>query len=173
MGTRSHAIGEVFHICPICLAQARLLRRTLVLPHLTSCPTHQVALHSRCVCGTPLFLDLQGHQPFVCFLCGLDWGRLPLIATAPEVAARERELWALYAFFLSKGTYELKHSALSLLRSSLLAHPSLLWTHIDGGLFFRATQRQDLLPLGDLVDLLVTFGISPDDIERNALTDPA
>src|SRR6266852_2233977 len=50
-----------FHVCPLCLVEARLLLRTLTLPHITSCPEHHVALVGMCKCGTPLRL-----------LCGLD-----------------------------------------------------------------------------------------------------
>src|SRR6266849_1933612 len=45
-----------FHVCPLCLVEARLLLRTLTLPHITSCPEHHVALVGMCKCGTPLRL---------------------------------------------------------------------------------------------------------------------
>src|SRR5713226_2858207 len=101
-----------FHICPLCLMQARLLRRTVMLPHLKYCPVHHIAFHTHCSCGWPLILFAQGKQPFLCFACGLDWARLPHLQLPPDRVTLERDLWALYELFLLKGTRSLKASAL-------------------------------------------------------------
>ena len=103
-------MGVVFHFCPECLAEGRMLRRTLVLPHITCCPLHQMQLQSTCDCckgelprkyGHPL-LDLiegffegiyvggvgqdlfsSGNKPFTCRECGLDWAQFPRRSAAP------------------------------------------------------------------------------------------
>jgi TniQ len=47
----------LFHFCPVCVAESRMLRRTLTLPHLQSCLIHHVALSSRCECGNNLTVE--------------------------------------------------------------------------------------------------------------------
>jgi TniQ len=173
MGHRSSATREKFHICPVCIAQTRLLQRTVVLPHLKYCPTHHVAFSTHCLCGSPLFLDQRGQRPFTCFTCGESWARLPRLSPAPEVAIVQRDLRTLYAFFLVHGTSDLLRSALSLIRYSFRTHRSLTLELVSGRTCFVPTERLDFLALGDMVDLLVTLGISPDDIMRNTLISPS
>src|SRR5947209_2884797 len=96
LGNRASATLVGFHICPICIAQARLLRRTAVLPHLKYCPTHHVAFHTHCTCGTPLILFCRGKLPFRCFTCGLDWAQLSHLRPSPDEMQRESDLWDLY-----------------------------------------------------------------------------
>jgi hypothetical protein len=172
IGNRVSATLVGFHICPICIAQARLLRRTAVLPHLKYCPTHHVAFHTHCTCGTPLILFSRGQQPFTCFTCGLDWVQLPHIPLAQREAKREQDLWALYDFFLAKGTNELKRSALSLVRQYFKIHQPLALKLTSGKTVSGLTGSLDLLSLGYAVDLLVSLGISPDDIMHNAPISP-
>src|SRR5437764_9019919 len=76
-----------FHVCPACLAQHRLLGRTLVLPHLKYCPFHQIAFQTHCQCGCALLLFHQEMLPFTCYMCGLDWKYLPQIPIAPDCGA--------------------------------------------------------------------------------------
>jgi hypothetical protein len=172
IGNRASATVIGFHICPICVAQARLLRRTAVLPHLKSCPTHHIAFHTHCTCGTPLLLFTRRQQPFVCFTCGLDWARLPHIQLNPDQETRERDLWALYEFFLVKGTNELKASALSLVRHSVKTRHPLPSKLVSGRTLFALTGEMDHFSLGYVVDLLVSLGISPHDIQHNPLSQP-
>ena len=172
IGNRASATVVGFHICPMCIAQARLLRRTVVLPHLKYCPIHHVAFQTHCPCGSPLILFTRRQQPFACFTCGLDWARLPRIEPPAEEARLERDLWTLYEFFLLKGTKELKTAALSLIRHFVKTHQPLALKLTSGRILLKLTASLDLLSLGYVVDLLVSLGISPDDITRNALISP-
>jgi len=169
IGNPASATMVGFHICPICIEQARLLRRTAVLPHLKYCPTHHVAFHTHCTCGSPLILFTRRQQPFVCFTCGLDWAQLPHIQPDPEETMLESDLWALYEFFLVKGTKELKTVALSLVRDFVKTHRPFPLKLMSGRTLFALTSNLDLFSLGYVVDLLVSFGISPDEIMHHAL----
>jgi hypothetical protein len=169
LGNRASATLVGFHICPICIAQARLLRRTAVLPHLKYCPTHQVAFHTHCTCGTPLILFSRGQQPFACFTCGLDWARLPYLQPTQREAILEQNLWTLYEFLLVKGTKELRRTALSLVRQYIKTYQPFPLKLISGRTLFTLTSSLDLLSLGYVVDLLVSLGISPNDILHNAV----
>jgi TniQ len=172
IGNRASATVVGFHVCPICIAQARLLRRTAVLPHLKYCPTHHVAFHTHCTCGSPLILFTRRQQPFVCFTCGLDWAQLPQIQPTQRETMLERDLWILYEFFLVKGTKELKASALSLVRDSVKTQQLLPLKLISGRTLSMLTGNLDNFSLGYVVDILISLGISPDDIMRNALISP-
>ena len=153
-----------FHICPLCMVQARLLRRTVMLPYLKSCPVHHIAFHTHCTCGWPLILFSRGKQPFLCFACGLDWARLPHIQLPPDQATLERDLWALYEFFLLKGTSSLKASALRLAIPRMREHEPFE-LKLAGRRVKRVTTRTlDRLSLRYLVDILVSVGISLNDI---------
>src|SRR5260370_1079899 len=143
IGNRANATVIGFHICPICIAQARLLRRTAVLPHLKYCPTHHVAFQTRCTCGSPLILFSRGQRPFACFTCGLDWAQLPHVQPNPEEARLERDLWTLYDFFLVKATKELKASALSLVRKSVKTHPPFPLKLVSGRTLVALTASLD------------------------------
>lgn len=71
---RPRFLGELpaFHLCPACIAEARLLRRTLTLPYITICPQHHVYLIEQCLCGRPLSLFRRQDSPFTCFHCRQD-----------------------------------------------------------------------------------------------------
>lgn len=170
VGNRASATVVGFRICPLCIAQARLLRRTALLPHLNSCPTHHVAFQTHCTCGAPLILFTRRQRPFLCFACGLDWARLPPLQLSPDQEMREHDLWTLYEFFLVKGTNELKTAALSLVRHYVKTHQPLTLKLVSGRTLFALTASLDLLSLGYVVDLLVSLGISPKDIERTMLS---
>lgn len=107
------ALNRAFrlHVCPACLAQRRLLRRTLVLPHLTLCPAHQVILQSHCICGAALELFSPLAAPFTCQCCGVEWARLPQIEATPERLKVDQRLYAWYMVFLAHGTPQLVRAA--------------------------------------------------------------
>jgi hypothetical protein len=65
------------HFCPVCVAENRMLKRTLMLAHLTACPQHQVTFVSTCPCGNTQRLFSIQTQPFTCDRCGLDWKQFP------------------------------------------------------------------------------------------------
>lgn len=159
-----------FHICPLCLVQDRLLRRTIMIPHLKYCPTHHIAFHTHCACGCPLLLFSQGKRPFQCFVCGLDWTQLPCIQLLADQGMLEQDLWALYEFFLFKGTNELRAFALHLARPHMREH-ELFELKLSGRRVKPITMRAlDTLSLKYLVDILVSVGISPKDIADGALS---
>src|SRR5713101_137133 len=166
IGNRANATVVGFHICPICLAQARLLRRAALLPLLKYCPTHHVAFHTHCTCGCPLILFSRRKQPFRCFTCGLDWAQLPHLRPSPAEMRLESDLWDLYELFLEQGTPELKASALSLVRQYLKTHQPLALKLVSGRTL-SLTSNLDQLSLGYVIDLLVSIGIAPKDIMRN------
>lgn len=102
-------------ICPSCVEVARILRRNLILPHITICSLHHLTLQSACQCGALLRLFTRKAQPFTCYSCGLDWGRLPRIQASPERIALQQQLLSYYEFFFSKGTPNLISSILRLI----------------------------------------------------------
>jgi hypothetical protein len=104
-----------FQVCPRCLAEQRLLRRTLVLPHLTLCPVHQMVLQSHCRCDQALDLFPWETAPFTCGHCGLAWSRLPRIKARPERLRVEQQMLAWYTFFLTHGTPALMRAACNIL----------------------------------------------------------
>jgi hypothetical protein len=171
-GNRAHATVVGFHICPICIEQARLLRRTVLLPHLKYCPTHHVAFHTHCPCGCPLILFSRRKRAFGCFTCGLDWAHFPHIQPAPDEVRLEQDLWTLYELFLVQGTEELKASAMSLVRQYVKTHQPLALKLVSGRTLFGLTADLDQLSLGYVVDLLVSIGISPKDIMHSTGSSP-
>ncbi|SRR6266700_2744331 len=169
VGMRAITAMPGFHICPICIAQARLVRRTAILPHLNYCPTHHVAFQTHCTCGFPLLLFSRKKQPFVCFACGLDWAQLPHIPLPADQATLEHDLWAFYEVFLLKGTDELRTSALRLALSRVREH-KLFELKLSGRKVKRVSiDTLNQVSLRYLVDLLVSSEISPSDF-ANALS---
>lgn len=169
IGNRVSATVVGFRICSPCLAQARLLRRETILPHLTVCPTHQVVFQTHCLCGAPLLLFSRRQKPFGCFSCGLDWAHLPAPIPTVEQEKLNRAIFALYDFFLVHATKERKAVALSLVRDFLKARQPLALELLSGKTLVVFTGNMDLLSLGYLVDLLVSLGISPQDIMGHPL----
>jgi hypothetical protein len=164
IGNRVSATVAGFRICSLCLAQTRLLRREIILPHLTVCPTHQVVFQTHCTCGSPLLLFSRRQKPFGCFTCGLDWSRLPYPEPTSEQKKLDQALWTLYEFLLIHGTKERKAAALSLIRDSLNTRQPLALRLLNGRPLVALTGNMDLLSLGYVVDLLVSLDISPQDI---------
>src|SRR5229473_614941 len=70
-----------FHLCPACVAHTRLLKRTLMWPHLHFCPLHRMELRNTCQCGVALWPFSGKGSPFTCFACGLDWVFLLVISS--------------------------------------------------------------------------------------------
>jgi hypothetical protein len=153
------------HICPACLAQTQTLKRTGTLPHLQSCPIHHVEFQERCPCGMPLTFFRKGGQPFQCFRCGLDWARWPQIEIPNARRAFERDIFALYELFLLKGTPELKRLALRLARDRL--KEAELKLKLSGKTMKNAAKRLGgQFSLSYLVDILVSVGVSPNDLTQ-------
>ncbi|TMC16741.1 MAG: hypothetical protein E6J34_19645 [Chloroflexi bacterium] len=129
-------------LCPQCLAEDRILKRTLTLPHITHCPAHLLTLQTQCQCGAPFRLFHRQALPFTCYTCGLDWSELPRVEVVPEVLVLEQNWLVWYEFFFSQGTYAIMREARRLMQLS--------W--------------YEQFPLGDLVTLLVEHGYSPQDV---------
>ena len=140
-------------ICPACLVEARLLRRTVTLRYIDFCPLHHVALVGMCQCGATLQLFHKQTQPFTCHRCGLNWTCLPQIKAFHERISSEQKFLLWYQLFFSKGTPLMIRHALQLIdKSSLVSsfgttHP--VWKQLS---------------LGDLVASLVNCGRSPQDL---------
>jgi hypothetical protein len=81
-----------FRICPECLRENHLLKRTLALPYVWYCPWHEVTLLARCQCGTSLRPFNQQVLPFISHVCGCDWADLPQVSPTPERIAVTRQL---------------------------------------------------------------------------------
>lgn len=93
-----------FHICPACVEQKRLLRRTLTLPNLYTCPVHRIKLCSMCRCGNLLVPFSEYALPFTCVVCGLNWADLSRLPISSYDVARQNQIASLYQFLLTKGT---------------------------------------------------------------------
>lgn len=89
---RKHKI----HLCPACIAERRLIRRTATLPYLQSCPIHRIAFQERCSCGTSLVFFSRGTPPFTCSGCGLDWAQWPKDPLKRSQETLQPALSALY-----------------------------------------------------------------------------
>ncbi len=92
-----------FSLCPACVAEMRMLTRSLLLPHLTTCQQHHLTRQQVCRCGARLALFPQQTRPFTCSTCRLDWRKLPGIKASPERMALEQHLQLYYTFFFSLG----------------------------------------------------------------------
>src|SRR5260221_1383336 len=55
-----------FRLCPACVAEDRLLKRTLVFPHITICPQNQIMLVNNCIFGSPFRLFHCRSLPLYC-----------------------------------------------------------------------------------------------------------
>ena len=163
-GHRETSRKHKYHVCPACIAQTRLIKRTEALPYLQCCPLHHIALQDHCSCGTPLLFFSRGVPPFTCSGCGLDWAQWPQVVVPPTRMVLDRNTWALYEFFLAQGTGELRASALRLALHQIPEGKSLQLKlrrkKIPSGTALHPNQ----LALGYLIDILVSVGITPKDI---------
>jgi len=166
-GPKEVAIERRIHLCPACIAQKRCIRRTVVLPYLQSCPVHQIALQEHCPCGRPLSFFSRGRSPFVCETCGLHWAQWPQTKPDSTRVALEHDLLALYEFFLTKGTPHLRSLAWRLARHRIKETESL--TLKLSGKTIKTKRLRRHPSLGYLVDILVSVGISPNDIATDTI----
>ncbi len=155
-----------FRLCPACVAEDRLLTRTLVLPHITICPQHQIVLVNICLCGTALRPFHWRALPFRCFKCGLDWAELPRKKADQGRIEIEEQLLSYYQFFWTYGTPEVLASTLRLVYDSVVEKGEIrapLSDHASRpeplGRSYRRTSS-----LGYLVHLLWQLDLTPGDI---------
>ncbi len=155
-----------FRLCPACVAQDRLLTRTLVLPHITICPQHQIMLVNRCLCGTVLRPFHWRALPFRCFKCGLDWAELPQNKADVVRSKIEEQLLSYYQFFWTYGTPEMLASTQRLVYDSVVEKGEIRAPLSDNispsdalGRPYRRTSS-----LGYLVHLLWQLDLTPGDI---------
>jgi hypothetical protein len=167
LGQREIATERKIHLCPACIAEKRTIRRITTLPHMRYCPTHLIAFQGHCTCGHPLMFFFKYRPPFKCYACGLDWARWPQIPIPPDRVALERDLSALYEFFLLKGTGELRVQSLRLARRYMREHESFELKLTGKRIKHPATYGLYRLSLGYVVDILVSVGISLNDIANS------
>jgi TniQ len=146
-----------FHLCPVCIAETHLLRRRLILHHISICPYHQVVLANACQCGAALQLFSQQMPPFACHECGWEWARLPLLPALPEHFHREQKVLSCYEFFFAQGTPQLIAHVLHLTREKLKKERIVRVKLLDGTV--KQVEHYELTraSLGYLVDLLVSL----------------
>ena len=113
-----------FQICPRCIADGHLLRRSHLLPGLTHCPVHHVKLCRECACRAPLQafrakpfprLPRRLVMPYVCSHCGHPWESLPCQVGGPDELDSDQHLFNWYETFLTHATPEFFMRALALL----------------------------------------------------------
>src|SRR5260370_20283877 len=155
-----------FRLCPACAAEDRLLTRTLVLPHITICPRHQISLVNLCLCGTVLRPFHWRARPFRCFKCGLDWADLPRNKADQGCIEIEQQLLSSYQFFWTYGTPEVLESTRRLVYDSVVEKGAIRAPLSDNisqsqslGRSYRRTSS-----LGYLVHLLWQLDLTPGDI---------
>ena len=96
-----------FSLCPECVADSRILPRSLMLPHLTVCQKHSAVLQTTCQCGSKLRLFSGNTAPFTCSACRVSWGKLPRIKASSEHLDQTRQISSYYTWFFSLETSEL------------------------------------------------------------------
>ncbi len=155
-----------FRLCPACVAEERLLTRTLVLPHITICPRHQILLVKTCLCGTALRPFHWRALPFRCFKCGLSWADLPQKEVDQRRIEIEEQLLSYYQFFWMYGTPEVLESTQRLVYDSVVEKGEIrapLSDHVSQkeahGRSYRRTAS-----LGYLVHLVWQLDLTPGDI---------
>lgn len=158
---------SLFHICPECIAENRLLRRMLVLPFFTACPYHHVILREQCVCGAQLELFNQKAPPFHCFTCGAHWLKLPRRKVAPARREYEQNMLAWYNFIFENGDVGLIWDAKKLVmkKTIQLVKGKDTSPTITRLVKFCCTNHSRKLPsLSILIALLADCGITPLDL---------
>jgi hypothetical protein len=146
-----------FHLCPVYIAQTRLLRRILVLPQIRCCPTHQVVYQQTCQCGRELHLFDRQSRPFACLGCGLGWEQLPRVPAEPERLTAERMVLSCYELFFSQGTPEMLARAVLAVRDRLKKSRVHQVKLLDGRV--KQVEHYELTKasLGYLVELLTSL----------------
>ena len=153
-----------FHLCPECIAEGRLLRRTLILPHITFCPSHRVALVGICQCGTPLQLFARQTLPFTCQMCYLDWAKLPRFMANQERLALERKLLSYYAFFFDHARPTIIAKAQQVVRDSMKRAKIDRVEFLDRRMKYVELYDAKRMSLGHLVEALISLDLSLNDI---------
>ena len=153
-----------FHLCPDCIKEGGLLKRTLILPHITYCPSHQVALVGTCRCGTPLQLFLRQALPFTCQKCCLDWAKLSRFSINEKQVALEQRLLSHYEFFFANGTPTILAKAQQLVRERVKKKKVDHVKCFDGNMKYVECYDSKRVSLGYLVEVLVSLDLSPHDI---------
>ncbi len=155
-----------FRLCPACVAEERLLTRTLVLPHITICPQHQILLVNVCLCGVRLRPYHRLAPPFCCFKCGLDWAELPQKKADVARIEIEEQLLSYYQFFWTYGTPEVLASTLRLVYDSVVEKGEIRVPLVDNVPQSEPSGRsyQRSSSLGYLVHLLWQLDLTPRDI---------
>jgi hypothetical protein len=155
-----------FHLCPACVAEDRLLTRTLALPHITICPRHQIMLVNRCLCGTGLRPFHWRSLPFRCFKCGLDWAELPRNKAEQRRSEIEEQLLSYYQFFWTYGTPDVLASTERLVYDSVVEKGEIRAPLSDKVFQSETLDRsyRRTSSLGYLVHLLWQLDLNPGDI---------
>jgi hypothetical protein len=155
-----------FRLCPVCVAEERLLSRTLTLPHLSACPQHHVTLMERCQCGMPLRPFQRRRSPFTCSACGLDWAKLSSVEADPRRVKQDSLYLAFYEFFLTSGTPKILASALRLIYDSVVEKGAIRTSLHDENTRYphRGRSYQQTTSLGHLVRSLIELHLCPRDI---------
>ncbi|HET8853592.1 MAG TPA: TniQ family protein [Ktedonobacteraceae bacterium] len=155
-----------FRLCPACVAEDRLLTRTLVLPHITICPRHQIMLVDLCLCGTALRPFHWRALPFRCFKCSLSWAELPRNKAAFARIEIEEQLLSYYQFFWTYGTPEVLASTQRLVYDSVVEKGAIRAPLSDNISQSEAHARsyRRTSSLGYLVHLLWQLDLTPGDI---------
>jgi hypothetical protein len=174
--------GSIYHplyLCPECFILERLLRRTLILSHISTCLQHGLQLVRDCRCGAKLESFLMKAQPFTCHRCGCPWENLPRIEASSERMAFEEQFQSFYTFFFSKGTPRLISKTLELIgacaqeRGKKSLPFDALTEETDHGPRYTSPDyrenyqkfvKRKSISLGKLVYALVDLGLSTDDI---------
>jgi hypothetical protein len=148
-----------FQLCPVCIAQRRLLRRISVLPQIRCCPTHQVIYLETCQCGMKLHPFARQSSPFACPGCGLGWEQLPRVRAEPERLTAEGRVLSCYELFFSQGTPELLAHAVLTVRDRLKRSKVHQVKLLDGRI--KQVEHYELTKasLGYLVELLTSLGL--------------
>ena len=152
------------HLCPDCITEGRLLKRTSILPHITCCSSHQVALVGTCRCGTLLQLFPRQSLPFTCQKCCSDWAELPRITSKPERIALEQKVMSYYAFFFDNARPTIIAKAQQLVRDSMKRKKVVYLKCFDGNYKYVECYDAKRISLGSLVEFLVSLDLSPHDI---------
>jgi hypothetical protein len=164
-------LGYLLLFCPECIAQQRLLRRTLALPGIKCCTQHHLKLQSWCCCGQKLRFFSPKARPFACPACGLEWRMLPREEATDRDITHDYRLLSYYMFFFSEGTPHLFFSALDLLRENIRKYR---WDKIYP--YLRTVTgdryRKKRVKLGLLVSALLDVYISVKDIRNYAKNNP-
>lgn len=147
-----------FSFCPQCVAQARMLLRSVILPQLTICPHHDLIFQDECLCGFRLTLFTRQTPPFTCPACGRDWGNLPHIQASPEQIVRKQQILSYYAFFFSQGTFDLYASTISLIEEQMALKEHRQLPRVGGSFY------QGAMSLSGMVSSLLRLNLSLEDV---------